>query len=515
MNFCQILTLSIHGVEINNQTQKMSMYTGFILFIDCLKKTFYFIAHFLYISIIKPRSGTEDSKRQEFLLNSILSGIIFVLILLDISILYNSLTDHTYSSIRFWKFSIIIILFGSLLLLSRYGWHKISSYIFIAGFFVATLYGSITWGIGLPASLLSYSLIITISSVLISSQFGMVVAFIIITTLILLGIEESYLKTIPTWKQHPTRITDAIQYSTILLVTVVTSWLSNREMEKSLMRARKAEKDIAIERDSLEIKVEERTKEIKRMQIEKIGQLYRFAEFGKLSSGIFHDLINPLNAVSLNITELDRISRNSKSIQSKKCLEHAISASKRMESFISAIKRQMQSQENKMKFDIKDEVTEVIQILSHKARKAQVDIIINIPDRTYLFSNPLYINRVLTNLISNAIDAYEHKSIKAKKKIVIISTKTDTKQLTIEVSDFGIGIDKTNLDKIFEPFFTTKATNAGLGLGLSTTKDIVEKDLHGKITVTSTPEVQTTFTITIPHVTDNQETTNKTTPSPE
>ena len=48
----------------------------------------------------------------------------------------------------------------------------------------------------------------------------------------------------------------------------------------------------------MEVKVEERTKELKKLQMEKMEQLYRFAEFGQLSSGLFHDLINPLTAIS-------------------------------------------------------------------------------------------------------------------------------------------------------------------------------------------------------------------------
>lgn len=41
------------------------------------------------------------------------------------------------------------------------------------------------------------------------------------------------------------------------------------------------------------------------MQSEKISQLYRLAEFGRISAGIFHDLINPLTAISLNLEQIN------------------------------------------------------------------------------------------------------------------------------------------------------------------------------------------------------------------
>ena len=53
-------------------------------------------------------------------------------------------------------------------------------------------------------------------------------------------------------------------------------------------------------------------------------------------------------------------------------------------------------------------------------------------------------------------------------------------------------------DKIFEPFFTTKTVTRGIGIGLSMTKRIVEKDFHGSLGVESRKNKGTTFTIKIP-----------------
>ncbi len=61
--------------------------------------------------------------------------------------------------------------------------------------------------------------------------------------------------------------------------------------------------------DLLEIRVQERTEDIRRMQIEKMSQLYRFAEFVKLSSGFFHDIMNHLAVLFLNLENLEDINK--------------------------------------------------------------------------------------------------------------------------------------------------------------------------------------------------------------
>jgi signal transduction histidine kinase len=56
------------------------------------------------------------------------------------------------------------------------------------------------------------------------------------------------------------------------------------------------------------------------------------------------------------------------------------------------------------------------------------------------------------------------------------------------------------MKKVFEPFFTTKSHFVGTGIGLSTTKGIIEKDFGGEIVVVSSKDKGTTFTVTIPLV---------------
>lgn len=136
----------------------------------------------------------------------------------------------------------------------------------------------------------------------------------------------------------------------------------------------------------------------------------------------------------------------------------------------------------------------MVSVLSYKAKKAGVEIRCELLTSQLIFGNPLKLHRIIANLLSNAIDAYDKVTISPTPKLV---TLTLTKELTnslITVSDNGSGISEEQKIHIFEPFFTTK----GMGIGLSSTKNIVEKDFHGTISFICTPGTGTSFTVRIP-----------------
>jgi signal transduction histidine kinase len=101
------------------------------------------------------------------------------------------------------------------------------------------------------------------------------------------------------------------------------------------------------------------------------------------------------------------------------------------------------------------------------------------------------LNQVWMNLLDNAVHAA------GREGHVRISTRLENRNVLVTISDTGKGIAPEHLDKIFEPFFTTKSDGEGAGLGLSITREIVERH-HGSISVESCPGLGTTFTVTLP-----------------
>lgn len=364
---------------------------------------------------------------------------------------------------------------------------------------------SYKWGVDVNASLLLYALVIVMAGILNSTKFSFITAGAIAIALFVIGYlqEAGTIVANSYWRSQPWQESDTIMTVIILFSVAVVSWLSNREIEKSLLRARRSEALLKEERDMLEVTVVKRTAQLREAEAEKISQLYRFAEFGKLSSGLFHDLMNPLTAVSLNIEKARGEKNNSEDLNTANTYLHsAVLAAKKMESFVSAVRKQISKENTISTFSVSESIQDVVNILSYKAYLGNVTIHFlpkEVADEKYFITGKeVKWDQAILNLITNAIDSYDE--ISEKEKVVSISLARKSGGVVISIHDNGCGILKENLEKIFEPFFTTKENKEiqGLGIGLSTTKRIIEKDFGGTLTVTSTKLKGTTFTIHLP-----------------
>ncbi|MBI5134086.1 MAG: HAMP domain-containing histidine kinase [Candidatus Taylorbacteria bacterium] len=453
---------------------------------------------YIYALCIRPRSSDEDSYRREHIFNVIATTVLGAVILLEASIIYSQIADLDTYGFRPTIFSFFIILFAALLALSRRGHTRLASYLFIGLYFMGTTYGIYAWGIEVPLPLLSYAAIIVMSSILLGTKQSFAITGLIAATLITLGHLQAagIIQADVSWRSEPMVAKDAIEDSIIFFAIVAVSWLSNKDLERSLRRARESERALKAERDTLEEKVEERTRELKAAQLEKVSQLYRFVEFGKLSSGIFHDLLNPLTTVSLTVEKLSAESGD-KGAEYKETLDRAVRASKRIESFVQTVRKQLNSESKVGIFSLENEARDAADLLLHKSRKSGVTVRIDSKEAILVHGSSVRFFQVAVNLISNAIDSYIC-SPKEGERTVDVSILESADGIRFEVSDKGCGIESEVSCRIFDPFFTTKTEHSGIGLGLSTTKDIVEKDFGGKIEVISAPQEGSRFIVTIP-----------------
>ncbi|MEN9622206.1 MAG: hypothetical protein RLZZ67_640 [Candidatus Parcubacteria bacterium] len=230
--------------------------------------------------------------------------------------------------------------------------------------------------------------------------------------------------------------------------------------------------------------------------LEKMAALYRFVEFGRISSGIFHDILTPLTTMSLTVEKLKKDLRlkNSEHVLH---IESALHASRRIQGFLLTARKQLDATGTQKSFFLKKEIFDSIDLLTHKTNLHRVKIETCIEDEIVLYGNYVKFFQISLNLISNALDSFSHKKIKGDKKVHVTLTQKNS-FIEFSVTDNGAGIDPEIQDKIFEPFFTTKTKNNGMGLGLSTTKSIVEKDFNGKIELESTLGKGSSFKVKIP-----------------
>ncbi|NVK27632.1 MAG: GHKL domain-containing protein [Flavobacteriia bacterium] len=102
------------------------------------------------------------------------------------------------------------------------------------------------------------------------------------------------------------------------------------------------------------------------------------------------------------------------------------------------------------------------------------------------------IEQVLINLMTNSFAALRD----VENPTIRVNADVSEKRIALNVSDNGSGIEKDKLQRIFIPFYSTKRDGTGIGLSLS--KNIM-KIHHGTITVTSTPDVETRFSLSFPN----------------
>ncbi len=88
-----------------------------------------------------------------------------------------------------------------------------------------------------------------------------------------------------------------------------------------------------------------------------------------------------------------------------------------------------------------------------------------------------------------------------------VSSKLEKQNVLIEVADNGCGMSEDVRLHVFEPFFTTKPRGVGTGLGLNIARKIVERH-GGRLSVTSTPGQGSTFVVSIPLKSANQQQLN-------
>lgn len=436
------------------------------------------------LKLLKPylnlKSKKEDEQSKEIIIK-IISSISFVLSLFCFLInLINYLKDSSYLAISPFFNLIITTLFILIWFLAHRRLLKLAAWLIIFSYLIPTAYSSLHWGTDLPQTLLLYTIIIVISGILLSSRSSFIITIFIgiYLTLLTYLIKIKLIKPDLCWTQdHQVRLDDSLIISLSLLVIATLIWLYNSEINKSLDRARKSEKALQLQKENLEKTVIERTKQIKTIQKEKIITLYQMAEFGQLSAGMFHDLANPLTAVSLNLEQIKSNDLNNH----QDCLKQALIAANKMSNFIINIKKQIKSEDETELFNINQEIHDCIKILDYKARINSIEINhLEKNKKIYLLGIKIKFNQIILNLVSNSIDSY--LDVENNKKLIIIKTFIKNDHLIIEVKDFGQGIKNKNQEKIFEPFFTTKmAEKKGIGIGLYSSLHIARHYFQGNL----------------------------------
>lgn len=204
-------------------------------------------------------------------------------------------------------------------------------------------------------------------------------------------------------------------------------------------------------------------------------ELMYLAELGRMSANLLHDLSAPLSAAVITLEELSLSENSPLALRAKKDLL-------RLERYISTARQQLLAKPARRNFNIKPVLDNAAKLMRPKAITKNVKLeVIASPDLK-LFGQPLLLERVIANLISNGVDAYSN-IVETASSVVKVRARASGNYILITVEDKGQGILFEERQLIFRPFYTTKKREGGLGIGLVSAKLIVEQEFKGTISV--------------------------------
>jgi signal transduction histidine kinase len=264
----------------------------------------------------------------------------------------------------------------------------------------------------------------------------------------------------------------------------------------------KAFDEIAKLNETLEARVEERTRELREIQAQ-LTQAEKMKSLGQLVAGVAHELNNPIGFVHANLQLLDEYIQKLVDAQGSdqdrekvreaitKLLSRSREGTQRVKKIVQDLRTfSRMDQAELQEVDLHEEIDRTLALMEPRFKNAiQVVRDYGILPRVRCY--PGQLNQVFLNLLMNACDAIDGKGV------IRIETRRTETGVTLEFHDSGPGIAPEIQSRIFDPFFTTKPVGVGTGLGLSLSHGIIERH-GGRIRVESEPGRGATFVIDLP-----------------
>ncbi|MBN2444358.1 MAG: substrate-binding domain-containing protein [Spirochaetales bacterium] len=274
--------------------------------------------------------------------------------------------------------------------------------------------------------------------------------------------------------------------------------------------------------NKLKKSLEEQTKQSKKLEKAYVTlqnnqktllSIEKMASLGRMTAGIAHEMNTPLAAARASLMELESlITEYEQSIgqpgitdndyrdivaDMKKSIHIAKNAVIRSTGFVKSVKtqtRELAAGDGTL-FKVVPVIRDAIILISHDLKKNNCTVNFNFTSEDItLFGMDGKFSQIITNLLTNAMDAYRTKGGGP----IDIELKQDGLSIVLLIRDRGCGIEKDIISKIYEPLFTTKALFEGTGLGLAIVHNIIEGIFEGTIDVESTVGEGTTFIIRFP-----------------
>jgi len=223
----------------------------------------------------------------------------------------------------------------------------------------------------------------------------------------------------------------------------------------------------------------------RKLQETQVFNLSKLASLGEMSTGLAHELNQPLQGMRLTLANLNRmlsrpqpdlteaqakLQRLNDMVQRAGNLVHKMRAFGRVEAAdIEAV-------------DLRQSIAEAIELCRSELTNHDIQLNTHLPDQPAMVMGVgQMVEQVIVNGLLNARDALRDQAGKAAVSIVL---EQEGECWQVRIIDNGPGIPEEIIDRVMEPFFTTKPVNEGTGLGLSLSYGMIT-GMNGDLEITN------------------------------
>lgn len=219
---------------------------------------------------------------------------------------------------------------------------------------------------------------------------------------------------------------------------------------------------------------------------------------GEMTGRIMHDIRNLLQLSKLSVQMLEHYNQKDR-LSKEKIHESLVTIDTTLNNVTELLNDLLQfakpETSKRVELYLDEFVNQQLKIFQSTFQKNRIECNVDITEDISIFADPKLIRQAILNLIQNAIDVLQNHE---GKRLLRIEGRRHQRHVLLEFYNTGPIIPKEYQDQIFKAFFTTKG-NSGTGLGLATTKEIIEDVYGGKIWFTSCEEIKgTVFFIQLP-----------------
>lgn len=227
---------------------------------------------------------------------------------------------------------------------------------------------------------------------------------------------------------------------------------------------------------------------------EELVQSRKIAAIGTFTSGIAHELNNPVNNIYLTAETLMEDYNSLSSPEAKELILDILNQADRASNIVRNLLDFSRSERPVVaELDIREVIDSTLKLVKNQIMIAGISLEKKFADDLPpTRGNLRNLQQVFLNLFLNSIQAMPQGGT-----ISVTAYQDSEDYLRVDIADTGEGIKPEDLEHIFEPFYTTKSVGRGTGLGLAVTYSIVKKH-GGYIEVKSEQGAGTTFSLYLP-----------------